>query len=127
MSIAKRAAMLKIDSFEFGSIVIDGRRYGHDVLILPGGIIKRRKGGFWKFGSHVVKKVEIDELLAANPEIVVLGTGTNARVRLASDAELALKELGIDYMVLPSLEASERVNDLLDSGKRVAALIHVTC
>ena len=56
-----------------------------------------------------------------------LGTGTNARVRLASDAELALKELGIDYMVLPSLEASERVNDLLDSGKRVAALIHVTC
>jgi hypothetical protein len=119
--------MPRVDSFEFGSIVIDGRRYGHDVLVFPDGAIKRRKGGFWKFGSHVIKKVEIDELLKTNPEIVVLGTGTDARLRLASDAELALKEPGINCAVLPSLAASERLNDLWDSGKRVAALIHVTC
>jgi hypothetical protein len=119
--------MPRVDSFEFGSIVIDDRRYGHDVLIFPDGTIKRRKGGFWKFGSHIIKKVEIDELLQTNPEIVVLGTGTDARVRLASAAELALKGQGIDCVVLPSLAASERLNDLLNSGKRVAALIHVTC
>jgi hypothetical protein len=29
--------MTKVNSFEFGSITIDGRKYGRDVLIFPDG------------------------------------------------------------------------------------------
>jgi hypothetical protein len=119
--------MPKVDSFEFGSIVIDGKRYGCDVLVLADGTVKERKGAFWKFGGHVIKKREIDSLVEGNPEIIILGMGTSGRVRLASDAELVLGRLGVKWMTLPSLEASERLNELLDNGKRVAALIHVTC
>jgi len=118
--------MPKVDSFEFGSIVVDGKRYGHDIFVFANGTVKPRKGGFWKFGSHVVKKGEIDELLKTNPDVILLGTGTSGRVRLAPAGELALKKAGVECVVLRSLEASERLNELLDNGKQVAALIHVT-
>jgi len=119
--------VLRIDSFRFGSIVIEGRKYGRDVLMLADGTVKQRKGGFWKFGSHVFKKEEIDELVRANPEVIVLGTGTNARAKLASDAELLMKEANIELMAVPSHEAVERLTRLVEEGKRVSAIIHITC
>ena len=47
--------MAKINSFNFGFIVVDGKQYIYDVLILPDGTVKQRRGGFWKFGSYVIK------------------------------------------------------------------------
>lgn len=117
----------RIESFKFGSIIIGGKRYGRDVLMLADGTVKQRKGGFWKFGSHVIKKAEIEELLKASPEVVVVGTGTSAKANLASDAELSLKEAKIELITLPSREAVERLNRLAQEGKRVSALVHITC
>lgn len=85
--------MPRIESFSFGSIVIGGKTYGHDILILPDGTINRRRASIrFGIGSHVIKKGEINELVKANPEVVVAGTGTNAWAQLASDAELCAKE-----------------------------------
>ena len=117
----------RIESFKFGSIVIDGKKHGRDVLMFPYGSVKHRKGGFWKFGSHVIKKAEIEELLKASPQVVVVGTGTSGKAKLASDAELTLKEAKIELITLPSNEAVERVNRLAQEGKRVSALVHITC
>jgi hypothetical protein len=119
--------MPRVDSFRFGSIVIGGTKYGRDILMLPDGAVRQRKGGFWKFGSHVFKKEEIAELLRANPEVVVLGTGTNARAKLAFEAELLIKEADVELMAVPSREAVVKLNQLMAEGKRVSALIHITC
>ena len=119
--------MSTIEGFKFGSIVIGGKRYGRDVLMLPDGTVKQRKGGFWKFGSHVIKKAEIEELVKASPEVVIIGTGTSAVARLAPDAEIPAREAAIELAVLPSKEAVERLNRLVEQGKRVSALIHITC
>lgn len=119
--------MPKIESFQFGSIVIDGKTYGRDVIMLPDGLVRERKGGFWKFGSHIINKEEIRELVAANPEVVVLGVGTNARANLVSDSLFALKRANVERIILPSPDAVERLNQLVAEGKRVAALIHITC
>ena len=119
--------MARIEGFKFGSIVIDGKKYSRDIFIFADGTVKQRKGGFWKFGSHVIKKAEIEELLKASPEVVVVGTGTSAKAKLASDAELSLKEAKIELITLPSREAVERLNRLAQEGKRVSALVHITC
>ena len=73
--------MAKVDSFSFGSIVIDGKKYGRDVLVFPDGTVRQRKGGFWKFGSHAIKRDEIDQLVKADPEEIVVGTGTSAKAQ----------------------------------------------
>ena len=119
--------MAKVDSFSFGSIVIDGKKYGRDILVFPDGTVRQRKGGFWRFGSHAIKREEIEELVKAKPEVVVVGTGTSAKARLARDAELWAKEAKVELMTAPSREAVDRVNRLLAEGKRVSALIHITC
>ena len=38
--------MAKVNSFSFGSIVVDGKKYRHDLFLLPDGTVKQRKGGF---------------------------------------------------------------------------------
>lgn len=119
--------MPKVESFKFGSIVIDGKKYGRDVFIMPDGTIIQRKGGFWKFGSHAIKKGEIDELVRAGPEVIVVGAGTSSKAKLAADAELSAKEANIELIILPSSTAVERFNQLADEGKQVSALIHITC
>jgi len=119
--------MAKIESFKFGFIVIGGQKYGRDVLMFPDGTVKQRKGGFWKFGSHVIKKTEIEELVKANPEVVIVGSGTRAVAKLAPDAEIPAKEAAIELVALPSKDAVERLNQSVEQGKRVSALIHITC
>ena len=119
--------MAKINSFSFGSIIIEGKKYGRDILLFPDGVVRERKGGFWKFGSHSIKKSEIEELVKANPEVVIVGTGTSARAKIAPDAESLVKEANLELVQLPSHQAIERLNQLAEEGKRIAALIHITC
>ena len=119
--------MVKVDSFSFGSIVVDGKKYGHDVLLFPDGSVKERKGGFWKFGSHAIRKDEVEQLAKANPEVIIVGTGTSGGAKLTLDAESYLKETKLELLSLPSQEAVDRLNQLVGEGKRLAALIHITC
>ena len=41
--------------------------------------------GFWKFGTYVIKKGEVDEPVKANLEVVVVGAGTSTKAKLAFD------------------------------------------
>jgi hypothetical protein len=117
----------KIDELIFGSIVIEGKKYRRDVLVFADGTVKKRKSGFLMFGSHKIKKVEMEELSQGQPEIIIVGTGTDGAARVAPEAESWAKEKNISLMVQPSYDAVTRLNDLVEQKKKVAALIHITC
>ena len=119
--------MAKVDSFRFGSIEVGGKRYGCDVLLFPDGSVKERRGGFGKFGSHTIRREEIDELVKANPEALIVGTGTNDKARVDPQVEACAGEANIHLLVAPSPQAINQLNQLIDEGKRVSALIHITC
>ncbi len=119
--------MAKVDSFSFGSIVVNGKRYSGDLLLHADGRIVKRKGRFWKFGSHAIRREEIEELLKTGPDTLIIGTGTNGKARLSPDAESLMRESGIESVVVPSPQAADRFNRCLAEGRRPAALIHITC
>lgn len=119
--------MAKVDSFSFGSIVIEGKKYRRDVFLFPDGTVKQRKGGFLMFGSHDIRKDEIEELAQAGAEVAVVGTGTSSKARVAGEAESFAREAKLELVVLPSPDAVKKLNELQDQGKKVAALIHITC
>ena len=119
--------MQGIDSFKFGAIFIDGKKYKRDVFLFPDGTLRERKRGFWRLGSHSIKKEEVGELIEASPDIVIIGTGAMSRAKLTPDAESAVREANAELMVLPSKEAARKWNEQIGLGKRVAALIHITC
>jgi hypothetical protein len=119
--------MAKINSFNFGFIVIDGKQYASDVLILPDGTVKEREPGKGRFGSHLIKTSEIENMRKSQPDIILVGTGTSGLAILSGDAEVYITKANLNPVVLPSSEVVEKFNQLTDEGKRVAALIHITC
>ena len=119
--------MAKINSFNFGFIVVDGKQYVYDVLILPDGTVREREPGKGRLGSHTITWNNVGKIVKEQPEVIVIGTGTSGLARLSGDTEVYLHQANLNLVVLPSFQAVEKFNQLVDEGKRVAALIHITC
>jgi hypothetical protein len=116
----------KIDELAFGSIVVEDKKYRRDVLIFADSTVKKRKGGFLMFGSQKITKQELEELSQGQPEIIIVGTGTNGAAYVAPEAESWAQGKNLSLLVQPSYDAVAKVNELAEQ-KKVAALIHITC
>jgi hypothetical protein len=119
--------VVKIDELTFGSIVVEGKKYRRDVLIFADGTVKKRKGGFLMFGSHKIKKQELEALSQGQPETIIAGTGTNGAAHIAPEAESWAKGKNLILLIQPFYEAIARLNEFAKQKKKVAALIHITC
>jgi hypothetical protein len=119
--------MANIDSFNFGFIVVDGKQYAHDVIILPDGTVKERNPGKGRLGSHSIARNEIESLTRLQPDIILIGTGVQGMARLAHDAEFYLTEPDLNITLLQSPQIVKKYNQYAEGGEKVAALIHVTC
>jgi len=113
---------MHIDSYEFGRIVVDGRAYTQDLILLPEGI----QDSWWRQEGHLLQIADIAGVLAANPEIMIVGQGQPGRMQVDADLVRYLKENGIELMAMPTNRACTMFNNL--TGKRkVAAALHLTC
>ena len=119
--------MAKINRYKFGSIVIDGKQYLCDVLILPDGTIKEREYSKTGFGNHKIVWDDVVKIVNNQPQVIVIGTGASGLTKLSLDVGVKLRQANIDLVILPSSQAVEKFNQLTQEGKRVAALIHITC
>jgi hypothetical protein len=119
--------MTKIDSFNFGFIVVDEKQYTYDVVILPDGTVKERTPGKGRLGSHTVTRGEIEALIKDQPDSILIGTGVDGMCRLARDAEFYMLEPNVNLTMLTSPQIVKKYNQHVEDGEKVAALIHVTC
>ncbi|MDY6856287.1 MAG: MTH938/NDUFAF3 family protein [Thermodesulfobacteriota bacterium] len=119
--------MVNVDSLRFGSIVINGKKFRHDVTLSPDGTVKRRNGGFWMFGGHSIKEEEVSQIVNEGASSMVIGTGTSGVAKLTKEALSFIDKNKIEMVSLPSKEAIIQFNKLTEEGKKVGAIIHVTC
>jgi len=117
-----------IDSTSFGYLVVNGRRYDHDVVLSPGGKVKKRKKKISKaiHGSgHTVAREELEAYLDREEcTLLVIGSGQSGILSLSEEARAYLDERDIPHVTLRTPDAIEAFNEA--TGKR-RALIHVTC
>ena len=115
---------MHIDSYSFGNIQIDGKDYATDVVLLGGDV----KSPWWReAGGHVYAAEDFEELVAAAPEVVVLGTGYFGRVKVLDETLSAFAEVGSEIVVERTGGAVEYFNRFADEGRDVAAALHLTC
>ena len=114
---------MHIESYEFGSIVIQGQSYTRDVQIVPGRVIPQ----WWRKNGHHVVLEDIPELLRADPERIVFGTGKPGLMRVSSDLRDFLQQQCIGIVEQPTAVAVETVNTALQAGRRFAAGLHLSC
>ncbi|MHA1266628.1 MAG: Mth938-like domain-containing protein [Candidatus Helarchaeota archaeon] len=113
---------MRIESYEFGRIVIDGRSYTHDVIIFPNRVEDR----WWRKKGHELNKDDINEIVKMAPEILVIGTGNSGLMQVPNDVRTYLKSQGIMIKIEKTQKACEIFNQLAQE-KRVIAALHLTC
>ena len=115
---------MHIDSYSFGHIRVDGIDYSKDVILLCNEV----RSPWWRSaGGHVYAPTDLEEVVAAAPEIVVLGTGYFGRVKVLDETLAALAATSSEVIVEKTGRAVETFNQFVAEGRDVAAALHLTC
>lgn len=125
-------ANILFEKTDFGYVIINGRRYDHDVIVISDGTIMRRRKELSKeyrrlYGHTPFSRKEAEFILRFNPEIVVIATGQYGDLPLMDDALRLLRDKGVELMVGKTPEMLSKLNGLFSSNRKVVAVIHVTC
>ena len=113
---------MMIDSYDFGRITIDGKRYNTDLLVFPDKV----KTGWWRKEGHLLQIADLKEVLEAKPEVLVVGTGYSGMMNVPPETRKSVESEGIELIVQKTAEACQTFNHLIESRTVVAAL-HLTC
>jgi hypothetical protein len=82
-----------VNSYQFGSVEIDGKTYDHDLIYYQGDIQR-----WWRQKGHKVKIADVRTLLDSQPDTVVIGTGSMGFMRVGKKALTALKQAGTEVI-----------------------------
>ncbi|WP_052296978.1 hypothetical protein [Pyrolobus fumarii] len=116
-------------------VEVCNRRYEHDVVVLPGCIVRRRwakslsKKYADLYGHPPLSREELEVYLreAGEVDCVVIGTGQEGRMRITPDAEKLLGELEKERGVKVIVAETPMLVGLELDCERLLAVIHVTC
>lgn len=114
---------MAIEAYSFGRIRIDGREYESDVIVYP----ERVDDTWWRQQGHQLDVPDLAGVMAASPQILVIGTGYLGRMRVSPEALEALRARGIETRVSPTKRAVAEFNRLQREAARVVAALHLTC
>jgi hypothetical protein len=98
-----------------------------DVKLYPGG---SRPWDWNETGTRHdpgIQAADVEELLEAGADVVVLGRGVHERLGITEAARRRLAEAGAEVHVLATPVAAERYEELREAGRAVGALLHTTC
>lgn len=113
-----------IESYSFGKMVIDGREYTKDLMVLPNGEVA---SPWWRKSGHELVAADIEVLVEARPGILVVGTGSSGMMKPDPKLCSALEASGTTVVVLPTKQAASEYNSLRGQGENVGACFHLTC
>ena len=112
-----------IDSYSFGYITIDDVEYNEDLIVFP----DRIKSFWWRNDGHVLKTVDLDEVLKYRPELLIVGTGFSGRMQVEPATREHLLHEGIQVIEDLTGNAVKLFNNEIRKGIRVAGAFHLTC
>jgi hypothetical protein len=113
---------MKIDSYSFGRIVIDGQVYTSDVIIYR----DRVDASWWRKEGHRLQSDDIAEALSEHPDVLVIGTGFAGVMRVPKET-LAHIMSQTEVEIERTAKAVELYNALQAKKKHVIAALHLTC
>jgi len=113
---------MKIDSYSFGRIVIDGTTYSSDVIIYS----DRVDASWWRKEGHLLRPADLEFALKVKPDVLIIGTGYAGVMRVPRETVEGIISQGIEVKVERTSKAVELFNKLRGARTVIAAL-HITC
>lgn len=117
---------MKIEYPAFGEIVVDGKRYDHDVVIENGRVRSRDKGPSRslkaQFGHTPLSS---EESIPWSSPTLLIGSGYSGRLPITPELAEQAGEHDVKLVVIPT----SRAVDLLNGSEvsEMNAILHVTC
>jgi hypothetical protein len=111
----------------WGHIEVEGIGELRDAKLWPGG------GRAWDWNETGtrhrpgIQPADVAELLAHEPEVVVLSRGRQRRLQTCAETLTLLEERNVECVREETSAAIDEYNRLVTEGARVAALLHTTC
>ena len=116
---------MRIESYSFGRMAIDGTVYTKDLKIIKGRIREK----WWRQQGHLLQLIDIMDIVEASPSVLVVGTGASGLLRIAPDLFEELSARGIALESMATKEAAQRFSELFKTKGEdyVSAAFHLTC
>jgi hypothetical protein len=115
-----------VDYPGFGNIVIDGKRFDHDVVVEAARIRRRKKGLSKPYRSgYGHTPLSLDEEIPWSTAQLVVGTGASGRLPIMPEVWEAAQARNVELIALPTSQACELLRSI--DEPRGNAILHVTC
>ncbi len=106
-----------IEDVAFAKLVCGGKVYRAPVIVYPDKV----DGRWWRKTGTAFSPEDFDDVVASQPEVVVLGRGFSAKVSIPDETTARLTHAGIECIVEDTPKAVETFNTLSTSRKVVGA------
>jgi len=131
-----------IEEYHFGSIIIDGKTYNHDVEVrwTPKESLRDPTGQAgevlpWRRReSHVIDVEDVQRAIEENPDTIIIGTGESGVAKVDESAKEMIQSEGIKLIIDLTEQAVKTFNiinkeSLEEEGEqnKVIGLFHLTC
>ena len=103
-----------------GEIVVGRQSFGRTIALTPEGLVD----DFAPVAVAQLTEADLDALLAADPEMIVLGTGKRC-IFPPRELTFALARRRVGLDVMDSSAAARTFNVLAGEGRRVAAVLYL--
>jgi len=113
---------MNIDSYSFGKMVIEGQSFDSDLIIYP----EKVYASWWRKVGHRVELEDLTAVLAANPEVLIIGTGYMGLMKVPEELRKELRKKNIELYIEDSRRAVEIFNSINTKRTTIAAF-HLTC
>jgi hypothetical protein len=116
---------MKIQSFSFGSIGIDGTTYEDDVVIDGGEIRLRKKKPSKKFRDQFGHTpLSVEEEIPWKCRRLIIGTGVYGKLPVMPGVKREAERRNVELLLVPTVRAIE---ELQQKPEATNAILHVTC
>ena len=112
-----------IESYSFGHMIIAGTSYTKDIIIYPDGSIL---SPWWRNQGHILEVIDLQDLIAMKPEIIICGTGAMGVMRPSAALKEDLEARNIGFIAQRSSRAIDTYNQL-SCERKVGGCFHLTC
>lgn len=114
---------MRIDSYNFGVMRIEGNEYTEDLIVYQGKI----NGNWFRRTSHTLDEEDLYDVFDYEPEVLIVGLGASTMMDIPPLTERAIRQRGITLIAADTQNACEKFNIESEKGKKVAGVFHLTC
>ena len=113
---------MEIEEYDFGYMVVNGKRYSSDLIILPNKIIVN----WWRKEGHKLYLEDIAKYFFQGMDTILVGTGYYGYMKIQDDLKSYIQTRGLNLIEAKTGEAVKTFNNIQNKEKILAAF-HLTC